>query len=476
MLSFLIFVSQLWAGADCVDCSLPPQPSTYTPPASITYVENKNCRPIEVGQGRLNQKRAVVSPDSIPADRRYLLYRKSEKQFEVIYQLNFQPKSGADAPVSMTGADMAERVRNCLAIIPPTRLPDGREMSFRFITPQEKNTIIGKAPPEILINVVKASRGNADHFAEDFRCGQIIHELLHQAGLCDEYHETGGALNVGKCRPQAQGTSVMGNGMNQALDDAAGEPFSCNLTERPDHLAYLQDPNSTHKTQLLRRSFIDVGNRPWDAFGHDQLRSDRPKDVCCKVKTASKWLDSLPDNSQPRVTLSKNDPTQLTFTNRAAFFVTSHTDITKKDLKFDETEYDCNLDDVDAALRPACVEFFELVRPELESVADPNRTMYACPIDLSREPYRFDIEPGHFELSGTRLHLRNKGNGRPLLHSGHFERLLAGECSTPATAVYDRCSRFAYEHNYTNAQKAMSCVELLPPECKSIDWIGTISQ
>ena len=79
-------------------------------------------------------------------------------------------------------------------------------------------------------------------------------------------------------------------------------------------------------------------------------------------------------------------------------------------------------------------------------------------------------------MVGSTINLRNKGNGRSILHSGHFERLLAGECPSPATQVYDRCSRFAYDHNYTNAQKAMSCEELLPAECKSVGWIGTLAQ
>lgn len=474
MIWILLFTSTLWAGQDCIDCSVPQSPPA-TPPAPITYAENKNCRPIEVGQGRLSDQVAVEDTNSIPANREYLLYRRSEKKFEVIYQLDFKPIVGADAPATMSGADMAERARQCLAMLPPARLSDGRELTFRFITPEQRNLIIGKAPPKITINVVKASRGNAENFAEDFRCGQVIHELLHKVGLCDEYHETGGAANVGKCRPQAQGSSVMGNGMHQAYDDAAGEPFSCNLASQPDTLSYLNDPTSTHKELLMKRHFRHIGNRPWNAFGHQNPPAGSPKSVCCKLLGPQTQLPTLPSNSSPRVSLIENSAESLRFKNTEAFLM--HNSITKKyNLSLQEQNYECKIADVAVEHQPACREYLELIRPELESVADPNRTMYTCPVDLPGPPINFDIGPGEIELSGQTLQLRNKGNGRSILHSGHFERILAGECSSPATQVYDRCSRFAYEHNYTNAQKAMSCEELLPAECKRVDWIGTLTQ
>ncbi len=470
-----LFISTVFAGQDCVDCSLPPQ-APLPLPAPITYVENKNCRPIEVGQGRLSNQVARQQASSIPANREYLLYRRSEKKFEVIYQLDFKPKVGADAPVTMTGADMAGRARECLALIPPTRLPDGREMTFRFISPEQKNLIIGVAPPKITINVVKASRGNAENFAEDFRCGQVIHELLHKAGLCDEYHETGGAANVGKCRPQAQGSSVMGNGMHQAFDDSAGEPFSCSLGNNPDYVQYLNDPASPHKELLLKRQFRNIGNRDWAAFGQHPAPPTSPKDVCCKMIGVQRRLASLPSHSSPRVKLLENTADSVRFTNTEAFLVTSYTDISKRELALDEQNYKCKLADAPEALRPACREYIELLRPELESVADPRRVMFTCPFDNPGPPVDFELAPGEIQVSGQTLQMRNKGNGRSILHSGHFERILAGECSSTATQVYDLCSRFAYEHNYTNAQKQMSCEELMPEECKRVDWIGTLTQ
>ncbi len=473
MIAVVFFSLSLWAAKDCIDCSLPSMPAAAAP-LPITYTENKNCRPIEIGQGRLSHQLARMETTSIPANREYLLYRKSEKKFEVIYQLDFRPVVGADAPAVMSGADMAERVRQCLALLPPAKLPDGREMTFRFITPEEKNLIIGKAPPKITINVVKASRGNAENFAEDFRCGQVIHELLHKAGLCDEYHETGGASNVGKCRPQAQGSSVMGNGMNQAFDDAAGEPFTCDLSTQPDTLSYLNDPTSTHKELLMKRQFRHIGNRPWGSFGHLNPPTQSPKSVCCKL-SSQVMMPTLPSNTSPRLSLLENSPETVRFKNTEAFLM--HNYVTKKhNLSLEEQNYECKLADVPAEHRPACREYLELIRPELESAADPNRSMYACPSGLPGAPVNFQLNPGEMELSGATLHLRNKGNARSILHSGHFERILAGECSSPATQIYDRCSRFAYEHNYTNAQKALSCEELLPDECKRVDWIGTLSQ
>ena len=476
MILTLLFGATLWAQVNCEPASLPRVPFATEAQSPITYTRNRNCRPIEVGQGRVSNDVARDTPSSIPANREYLLYRKSEKQYEVIYQLNFQVQTGADAPTTMSGADMEARARNCLSLIPPARLPDGREMTFRFVTPASRDLLIGEAPPVIPIKVVKASRGNADHFAEDFRCGQVIHELLHKAGLCDEYHETGGAANVGACRPQAQGNSVMGNGMHQAFDDAAGEPFSCSLTSSPEVQLYLSNPNSTHKDYLLKRNFRNAANRGWDAFGHQQMEPQSPKGTCCKMIGAQQRLSSTPPNSSPRVKLLENAPEVIRFTSAEAFVMTDPLNPARLSLDVYEQTYECKLSEVEERLRPACREFVELTRPELESIADHNRTMYACPIGNPGPPLDFSVPPGSFEVAGSTINLRNKGNGRSILHSGHFERILAGECSSPATTVYDRCSRFAYEHNYTNAQKAMSCEELLPAECKRVDWIGTLAQ
>ena len=473
----IFFTASLWAQPHCEPASLPAVPFASAVQSPIVYSENRNCRPLEVGQGRLSDQVARQEASSIPANREYLLHRKSEKQFEVIYQLSFQAQTGADAPVTMTAADMEARVRNCLALIPPARLPDGREMTFRFVTPAQKSDLlIGVAPPVIPIKVVKASRGNADHFAEDFRCGQVIHELLHKAGLCDEYHETGGAANVGLCRPQAQGNSVMGNGMHQALDDAAGEPFSCTLTGSPDVQSYLASPTSTHKDYILKRTFRNVANRDWGAFGHQQMEPQSPKGTCCKMVGAQRRLPAAPANSSPRVRILENAPEVIRFTSTETFVMTDPLNTANLNLAVDEQNYECKIQDVEERLRPACREFLELTRPELESIADPNRTMYACPSTNPGPPLDFSVPPGSFEVVGSTINLRNKGNGRSILHSGHFERLLAGECPSPATQVYDRCSRFAYDHNYTNAQKAMSCEELLPAECKSVGWIGTLAQ
>lgn len=474
---FFIFLMSVFASQDCVDCSLPPRPSESSSPAPIVYTENRGCRPHEVGQGRINNVAARSQTSSVPADREYLLYRRSEKEYEVIFQLKFVAMTGDDAPLSPTAAaDMESRVRNCLAIIPPARSPDGREIKFRFITAEQKNLLVGRAPPEISINVVKASRGNAENYGEDFRCGQVIHELLHQAGLCDEYREVDGARNIGACRPIGAGNSIMSDGMHRAFNDAVGEPFSCDLSSSPDHLSYLNDANSAHKDFLLLQSFRDVGNRSWRFFGLNSPRSDRPKNVCCKEKTPLDWKGVAPTENMRKVSIDINTSEHLQFKSREAYFVAHPTDSAKKEVNYSETEYECKIADVDESLRPACREYFELLRPELESSADPERKMFACPRSVPGIPLNFDVQPGSFKLSGNTIHLRNQGNGRSLLHSGHFERLIAGRCSSPAAEVYDRCSRFAYEHNYTTAQKAMSCDALLPAECKSVDWIGALAQ
>ena len=133
---FFIFLMSVFAAKDCVDCSLPAQESVNFHPAPITYISNNNCnRPLLAGQGRISRRSATTSSSSIPADRNYLLYRSGEQSYQVIYQLNFTEKTGRDAPISMSARDMEERTRNCLALIPPSRLADGREISFRFINP-----------------------------------------------------------------------------------------------------------------------------------------------------------------------------------------------------------------------------------------------------------------------------------------------------------------------------------------------------
>jgi hypothetical protein len=459
----LIFLFYSLVFANCDHCSIFPLPDLEL--FTARYKVNKKCeRPLGIGEARLANQRALQAENGRPVDQRYLLVRESEHSYQAIFNLNFIM---GEAPAqNLTAKQMEERVRNCVSLVPPIKGPENREIKIRVINQSEEVSLRGEPPPRIDINVVAAQRGNSLNFAEDFSCAQIVHEIMHHAGLCDEYREAqdlGAHDNTGECRPMGPGNSFMSDGMNQAFDDAVGAPFSCSIADHPRLKEYLSSAGPLLAEYLFKRDFNVIGNAHWLTLGVKNPPSGKTaKEICCQQGVTTPLKDVNP--SSPRIKLIQDSEEHLQFTTVDAFFMNN-----SKEPRLLEKSMSCRLRDVDVNFRPACREYLEYLRPQLQAASDPNRVMYDCPGGSIAPPKIFNLRPGSIKREGDVVHLRSKGNGRPLLHSQHFTRVLAGPCDTAETANYDRCAKFSYKHT----AKFLKC-EDLPPECRERSWVGEL--
>lgn len=456
---------QLHAQEECHNCT------TILPdfaPFVQTMRRQNNCnRELGIGEGRVMDQQAG---SSIPVNRQYTLYRRDERSYEAVFNMNF--RSGNPAP-SWPGAvaQMEERARRCVAMIPPINGPEGKRLRLRVINDSDAQFGNTK-PPRIDINVIRAPlptdtfRGSAADFQESFQCGTIVHELLHYAGLCDEYKEgiyTGEHDQSAACRPWGPTDSIMSDGMLTAYDASVGAPQSCDLSGDPKLVQFFNS-SSPLQNVALRRGYYDLQGVLWRSLGLSMTTPlESPTMVCCKQVPGSS-VDITPTADTRRLSVVSANVNLLEFDN------IGYSLDNPASPRFYKTRYKCDPSTVSGPQR-ACQRFNQHIKPQLLAAADPRLEMMGCPYgSRALAPTRFDIAPGTRVKSGDVLHLRNRGNARPLLHAGHFSRILAGSCSAPqpdaiAANQYDQCAQYSYKHTEPNCAN-------IPPACTSDDWVG----
>ncbi len=463
---YLLF--QSYAQEECPNCTttLP----EFTPFTQTMRRQNNCAKELAVGEGRVVNQRAGRS---IPVNRQYTLYRRDDRSYEAVFNMNF--RSGNPAPSSPAAvAQMEERARRCVAMIPPINGPEGKRLRLRVIN--ESDVQFGNTkPPRIDINVIRAPlptdtfRGSAADFQESFQCGTIVHELLHYAGLCDEYKEavyTGDHDQSTACRPWGPADSIMSDGMLMAYDVAVGAPQSCDLSQDPK-LAQFFSSSSPLQDVVLRRGYFDLQGVMWRSLGMDMntpLQS--PTLVCCKQLPGTS-ADITPTADTRRLSVVNANVDLLEFDDIGY----NLNDPARP--RFFKRRYKCDPNSVPQQMRQACQRFNQHIKPQLLSAADPRLEMMSCPYGSTKlAPSRFDISPGERVKSGKVIHFRSRGNARPLLHAGHFSRILAGSCAAPqpdaiAANQYDQCAQYSYKHTQPNCANQ-------PAACKETDWVGSL--
>ena len=465
---WLIFtvVMSVLAQEECHNCT------TILPefaPFTQTMRRQNNCgRELAVGEGRVMNQPAG---GSIPVTRKYTLYRRDDRSFEAVFNLNFA--AGNPAPSSAAAvARMEERARRCVAMIPPINGPGGKRLNLRVINDSDAQFGNTK-PPRIDIRVIREPlptdtfRGSAADFQESFQCATIVHEILHYAGLCDEYKEaiyTGEHDQSAPCRPWGPADSIMSDGMLTAYDISAGAPKSCDLSGSAN-LTRFMNSSSPLKNVILRQGYHDLQTAFWRSLGMPTNdNGGDPMSVCCRPVPGAQNVDTVSPDAR-RLTIIKADDSLLEFDSLNYSFTAQATP------NFFKNRYRCNPLGAPAHLKAACERFNQHLKPQLIAAADPRMEMMSCPHGSKKiAPSRYDLAPGSIAVSGNVLHLRSRGNGRPLLHGGHFNRILAGNCSAPqpdaiAADQYDQCAQFSYKHTRPNCAN-------LPAACSSTDWVG----
>ncbi len=423
------------------------------------------CAPLkEAGDARVQDSTANSSRSN---DNRYTLRRHSNNLYEMSFNLNFIPDTGITSP-----SDMLAKVQGCLKAIPPIIGSEGRKIILSAFSPEQaKVELKGIVPPKIDVKITNLDRGNANNFGDGFTCGHFTHELMHHAGLCDEYHESGYGIadlnrNDGWCRRIGPGDSIMSSGMTTAYDETVGDIFSCDLSSDPSMKKLIGKAESEIR-DISRRSFRHIGNFSMNDVGHvSDVEVANVKKFYCK-DDKGKWVPFVPGSMG--ITLKTNSADRLRFTSRENYLSSAANRVMTY-----EVEYDCDC----SSREQSCYEYLNLTRPQVLRASDPSKIVMDCPGNSKRvAPRNFSLAPGKIKLSGDILDIRNEPGNRSLLYAGQFEKLLAGSCNESKASIYNKCSVYAYRHSTPSAVKnstGHSC-DSIPEECRSPQgWLGII--
>ncbi len=456
-----------------------------SPASWISQIEEINqCRPLtNAGDARVfdvtrgEQIRAVHRDEGIsggnvqivqhrvPNDHKGTLKYLGNQTYEMAFQLNLT----ADPTATVTADVMMNRIRNCLdAARPGLRGPNGEQLNLIALTPVQANAMGDLKPPPINITVTAPRvRGNANVYSSDFRCDPIVHELLHYAGLCDEYRDNGDDENASSCRALGPGDSIMSEGMDVAFDASVGELGRCDLPADSQHLGLLRSANPVLRELVMRKKHFQIGNYEATGVGLP-VNTPEPKAVFCSESGPIEA--TLPSNvEEPFNRLITNTANSLVIES----YLTPRLLANGSPEATHKTVLTCNC----PADNVACAEFLNLIRPEALAITSPARKVYTCPDFQTRQaPTNFTMPTGQVVLEGTTVHYRNRPTGRSMLHPAHFARIINGPChiaSTPDVVKrYNECARFSVNSSMEGIGGENPC-STRPAYCNQPDtWLG----
>lgn len=458
MLFLLLFSLNLYAQEDCFEQRSEPFIEWVK---SFRYHEK--CSPLKVGEGRVfrgtrgneseEYKNPVTGKKSTfkrPNDTNYLLRRHSEKDFEIIFNTRLVAALGMiDGQVKESTPEdlqqMENRIRNCFASASSQmKGPQGERVRLKIITTnKEEGALRPHFPPKIYINVLpNASRGNAETFGSDFGCPAIVHEYLHHAGLCDEYHEapTGSSEHQasGSCRAVMPSNSIMSSDMWGVYDTVVGEQGACTIPTTHPLATWFPKQNPETLKNYFRKS--------WNHIGRSETKSYEQQEKYCKrVYTSRQESDPFSAVKIKEVTTLKLHLLSDSFTNAGT--------ITRTDM-----QCECKESDQD------CLQFLEAAKTDARLYSDSNKNFYYCPTG-NLKGMNGVLAKGELRLNPAtplQIEMHSHGRGGSLLHPNHFVKLMNGDCRSAQTEVYDQCAVWAYSHS----QPSTNCAEV-PPHCRT---------
>jgi hypothetical protein len=132
--------------------------------------EDQSCSPYQTGETR------AFSIYSDPASSNYSIQKNSESVYTIFINLKINGSSS-----------LREGIQNCLTEVNKIGLgPEGIQISLKLFDPEADPH---PAPAAVKINVQELDRPDAGTYRENQSCGTTVHEMLHVAGLVDEYQE-----------------------------------------------------------------------------------------------------------------------------------------------------------------------------------------------------------------------------------------------------------------------------------------------
>ena len=144
--------------------------------------ESKMCSPLEIGE-----KRTMPTFGSIGAP--YTVQREQDGSYSVALTMTFMAGRNYDGEVSKTQVPgyYKEKVQECLQQASPKLLgPNGEKLNIIISSPKNMCESLQRQSIKIMPSY---HRSSMIAYASDIDCPTILHEVLHQFGLGDEYDE-----------------------------------------------------------------------------------------------------------------------------------------------------------------------------------------------------------------------------------------------------------------------------------------------
>lgn len=509
-----------------------------------------DCSPLNVGGIKVVDSQAESGSENtmqthqfgdehflVPAASRYLIRRPAEDQYEMVFNVNFNPRPNA----GMTPEQMRVRLNNCMQeASTQMRGPNGEQLSISIVSPEmirdaspsrenstrrQRRAYSNLTPPQIDIDLLPPSTHNrpdgtsfidrvrADFFAADSPCSTLVHEMLHWGGLCDEYTETvpegtdPASIQPAGCRLPSEfdiralgrSDSYMADYIQTIYNARVGNISNCRFNSNSSDSTVARDgrnlrdfvnankENESRMQVLMRRSFSDI-NVETLRLGITGANRNA-KDLFCSVLSTENTSSEV-SSAGALTTINERNSSKVSF-NYYDYLYTVNASTTQPQRM--AVNCDCA---GRGNLTAACMRFLEILNFELDSFADPNARVYQCPFGSSRETSEdYSRQPGALSFDDGRISFRSKpiDSNKSLLYPAHFLRLVNGECEalqngTPAQREilrnYNACARFSVSTSMETlgrnrqiregGNKVMRTCDERPAYCYDVDqWLGT---
>ena len=148
-------------------------------------MESYMCSPLQPGE-----KKLVKTTSAFGTDPPYVIHKKPDGSYSVTLNMHFTAGEGYDGIVSkdLVPSYYSLKVKRCIYQANSKLLgPNGEKLNIVISSPTNDCEKLKSKEIKIMST---DHRSSVVSYASDIDCSTILHEVLHQFGLSDEYNET----------------------------------------------------------------------------------------------------------------------------------------------------------------------------------------------------------------------------------------------------------------------------------------------
>jgi hypothetical protein len=365
-------------------------------------IKNDDCE--DLGKGMFRRQYS----------RTHLLERDDEGNYRISLRLEFTPRPKA----KVSGPEMHERVKKCLAEVSPyLKSPTGETVMIRILGEKETEELPkNQRPRKLKIGIEpEGYRSSSKSYEENVGCSVITHEVLHLLGLYDEYKEQAEELkDKFACRVTTETSSIM-NHQEEAFAETIPSSFACNC-EGPTCLAIMESKNPELQATYLNETRYPLNG----AFAATYCEFPKFK---------------VTEKVEPRLRMQTMEGEKFRLSFDSVF---THPFNPSQIIK-QETSVVC-----------ACLAQDAHCLTQKKRISDwvssgRIKTMESCPHGSMTNLTEAGASEGSYSYGSDKiLRMRNIPLRTSLLHPNHFKRILAGSCQKKVPD-YQACAQSAYQ-------------------------------